>query len=125
MSQVTLSPSAVPNQLIGWIGYGNSSISLGTIRSDFYLKNIRLQVTELFNDSGTDTITVGTDTDEDAYMTSEDVSSAGIKSITLGTDNGFNSTRAEVKVFYNGQNSDATTGKALIIFEFTPVPPQI
>ena len=120
----SLPPRRNINTLIGWITYNNASVPLGTMRDDYYVKNIHLHVTEAFDDSGTDNITVGRTGDTDAFMAAEAVNTTGVKSITLGSSNGYNSTNYEVNVYYAGQNGDATQGKAIVIVELEKVPPQ-
>lgn len=80
-------------------------------------------VTEAFNSGGTDEVTVGNDLDPDAIVTTVDVSSTGIKSLTLGVNAGYNSAGQQLKLFYSNGGSAPTTGKCLFIFETTRTPP--
>ena len=80
-----------------------------------------VQIITLFNDSGTDTIDVGTSGDVDEYGTLLDATAVGFKVLDeLATHDGHSET-ADVTVVarYNGQNANATTGVADIIVLFT------
>jgi hypothetical protein len=79
-------------------------------------------VTEAFNSDGTDTIVVGSDANDDAIVTSVDVSTTGIKSLTLGTSAGFNGSAQQIKIVYSNGGSEPSTGAALFIFETAKVP---
>lgn len=77
-------------------------------------------VTTVFNDSGTDQLSIGFSGTQGAFMNAADVSSTGRKlgsgTATLSgwynsTDDGLGTT---VTGIYAGQNSDATTGAARI-----------
>jgi len=108
--------------ILGWITHSRTTVDLGAIAADMYILRASCHVTEAFNSDGTDTITVGTVADTDAYITSIDSSSTGIKTATLGVKAGYNSTAAQIKIYYVAGGSSPTTGKALIIIELTKVP---
>lgn len=89
-----------------------------------YFVRAHCHVTQAFNSDGTDEITVGYDADTDAFITAIDVSSTGVKSVTLGALNGYNGTARSVEAYYVNGGSEPSQGKALIILEFFPVPVQ-
>jgi hypothetical protein len=116
-------PSAT-NRLMTWVTSGSQSRSLGVLQAGTYVARAHVHVTEGFNSDGSDTLNVGYDTDTDAFITSVDVSTTGIKSITLGSLAGYNATARQVKAYYVNGGSEPTTGKALVILEIFPSPTQ-
>lgn len=109
--------------MIAWVTHSRQTVDLGAIPADTYVMRAHCHVVEAFNSNGTDTVTVGTDADPDAFVTSIDVSTTGIKSCTLGVRAGHGSA-SPIKVFYVASGSQPSTGKALIILETTRTPPQ-
>lgn len=79
-------------------------------------------VTEAFNSSGSDEITIGTDVDTDAIMTALDVSTTGVKSCTLGVRAGYG-TASPIKLFYSNGGTEPSTGAAVFIIETVKTPP--
>lgn len=110
--------------LAGWVTSGTQTRPLGLLRDPRYVLRVHVHVLEAFNGSGTDTLTVGYDSDTDAYATSVDVSSTGVKAVTLGTGVGFDGTNREAKAYYANGGGEPSTGKALIVVEFLRVPKQ-
>lgn len=108
--------------MIAWVTHSRQTVDLGAIPTDTYVMRAHCHVTEAFNSNGTDTVTVGTDADPDAFVTSIDVSTTGIKSCTLGARAGYGSS-SPLKIFYANGGSEATTGAALIILETIKAPP--
>lgn len=110
-------------RLEGWVEFGDDAVGivLGTLPADSYVYDVMIHVTTAFNDSGTDLISVGWDADPDALCTDTDVSTTGVKNPTMGANDGYNSTSRSVEAYYNGANSDMTTGKALVIVLFCQV----
>lgn len=111
--------------LRGWLADDVTGVALGTIPANSYVTNVRIEVTEAFNASGTDNVTVGYDADTDAYATSTDVSSTGIKTPTLGADVGFSATERSAEAYYVASAGTATTGRCLVIVEFYRVPAEV
>jgi hypothetical protein len=113
----------VMGRLEAWVEYTDdgSAVDLGTLPADSFVYDVMVHVTEAFDDSGTDLLTVGWTADNDALSTSLDVSTTGVKSPTHGANDGYNSSSQTVKAYYNGSNSDATVGKALVIVLFCQV----
>jgi len=105
-----------------WITKGRQTVDLLSIPANSYIMRAHCHVTQAFNSDGTDTIVVGTDADPDAVITSIDVSSTGIKSITLGVNAGFNGASQQFKIVYSNSGSEPTTGAALFLFEIAKVP---
>lgn len=109
--------------LIGWVTYSRQTIDLGSLPADTYILRGHCHVTQAFNSNGTDLVTVGSDADTDSIITSIDVSTTGIKSITLGSSAGFNASAQQIKIFYANGGTEPTTGAALIILEIARTPP--
>lgn len=104
--------------LQNWVSDDNQNPSLGTLPAYSVVTNVRIQVTESFNSSGTDTISVGYDAATTAFATATDVSTGGIKSPTLGALAGYNGTARDVEAYYVAGGGAPTTGRALVIVEF-------
>lgn len=83
---------------------------------------VHIEVTAGFDGSGTDQIRVGHQTDDDAYATLTDVSTTGIKTVTLGSGVGYDSTPREVIAEYVNGAGLPSNGKAIITIEFIPLP---
>jgi len=109
--------------ITGWVTDSRQTVDMGSIPSDMYLLRGHVHVLEAFNSNANDTLTVGTDADSDSVITSIDVSSTGIKSVTLGVRAGYSDAASQVKAFYVNSGSEPSTGKALIILEFIPTSP--
>lgn len=108
--------------LIGWVTSGRQTVDLGSLPADTYIMRATKHCTEAFNSDGTDVVTVGTDADPDAFITSIDVSSTGYAACTLGVRAGYSSTASPIKIFYTAGGSDPSTGKCLIVIETTRTP---
>lgn len=108
--------------LIGWVTSGRQTVDLGSLPADTYIMRAHCHVTQAFNSNGTDTVTVGSDADPDSIVTSVDVSSTGIKTLTLGVSAGYNSAAQQIKIVYANGGSEPSTGAALFIFETAKVP---
>lgn len=105
-----------------WVTYGRQTVNLGILPADTYILRAHVHVTEAFNSGGTDTVTVGNDVDPDAIVTSVDVSTTGIKSVTLGVNAGYNGSAQPLKIFYSNGGGEPTTGAALVIIETAKTP---
>jgi len=112
---------SVSSYLQGWVEVADTTITIGTLPVNSYVHAIHLHVTELFNDTGTDQIRLGTSGDDDEFFTLTDVSTTGVKSPVFGVSEGYNSTTKTVVAEYVGQNTDGTTGKAMVILEYMQV----
>ncbi len=105
-----------------WITHSRQTVDLGVLPADTYIMRVLCHVTEAFNSGGTDEVTVGNDLDPDAIVTTVDVSSTGIKSLTLGVNAGYNSAGQQLKLFYSNGGGEPTAGAALFLFETAKVP---
>jgi len=108
--------------LQSWVTSGTQNPTLGVLQAGSYVKEAFLHVTEAFNSSGTDNISVGYDADTDAFVTNVDVSTTGVKSLTLGALNGYNGTARKVEAYYVNGGTEPSAGKALVILEIDRVP---
>ena len=111
--------------LSGWVTHTSSSIILGIIRPNARVRDVVVEVTEAFDGTGTDLLDVGYSGDADAYTNNVDISSTGIKTVTLEAGVGWDGVAREVTATYTDANSDATQGKCLVIvfFEIVPLEP--
>lgn len=110
-------------RLQAWVTKDAQNPILGILQPGTYFVRAHVHVTEAFNSSGNDTLTVGYDADPDAFITSVDVSSTGVKSVTLGVLQGYNGTARNVEAYYSNSGTEPTTGQALVILEVFRVPP--
>lgn len=110
--------------IAGWVTSGQQNPQLGTIPKNAVVRSVYIHVTQAFNSDGTDLLTVGHAEDPDAYVTNLDVSTTGVKTVSLGTGVGWNGTARAVDVTYTASGSAPTTGKALVIVIFDLVPIQ-
>lgn len=108
--------------ITAWVTYGRQTVDLGKLPSDTYIMRAHCHVTQAFNGSGSDTITIGNDVDTDAIATSVHVSTTGIKSVTLGVNAGYNSNAQQLKIFFVHGGAEPTTGACLVILETVKTP---
>ncbi len=104
--------------LSGWVTWDNQNPSLGILPANSYVVNVRIHVTEAFNSDGTDNLSVGYDADNVAFATNTAVNLTGVKTVTLGTLEGYNATARAVEAYYVNGGSEPTTGKAFVILEY-------
>ncbi len=116
---------ALAEMLSAWVADDAQNPSLGSLLLYNYVKAVHVHVTEAFDSDGTDLLTVGYDADPDAFATSIDVSTTGVKTVTLGALAGYNGTTRAVEAYYVNGGSEPTAGKALVTLEYyrVPVPP--
>lgn len=107
-----------------WVTYNSQNPEIGVLPVGSYFVRAHVHVTEAFDSNGADTLTVGYDADTDALITSVDVSSTGVKTVTLGVLQGYNSTARAMEAYYVNGGSEPTVGKALVILEIWKVPTQ-
>jgi len=80
--------------------------------------DVQIRVNTLFNDSGTDLLSVGTMSNDDIFLNDEDVSSTGFPTVSfIGERIIFNDNY--ITATYNGSNSDASTGSVRIYIWYT------
>jgi len=97
---------------------------MGYFRHPRKILRAHVEVLEAFDSDGTDLLVVGHADDDDAYITSIDISSTGIKSVTLGSDKGYDATARAVIATYTAGGSAATQGSVAITLEFVYLPRQ-
>lgn len=108
----------------GIVSHSRQTAILGSLPASTYIDSAYVDVTEAFNSSGSDTLTVGSDVDPDAVVTSVDVSTVGVKTATLGVNAGYNDAAQPVKAFYTAGGTAPTTGKATITIRTLRTPRQ-
>jgi hypothetical protein len=113
--------------LSAWVSDDHTTVTLGEFPAYSVPVNLRIEVTEAFNSSGTDFLTVGFDADAGAYSSAVDVSTTGVKTIAAGGNlyKYAANIQRTVKAYYTPGGSAPTTGKALVILEFYRVARQI
>jgi len=116
-----ISTEDLREMFFGWVDDGHTTMLLGKLPAFSYILNVHVHVVEAFNSDAADTLTVGWTADTDALVTALDVSTTGVKSPTLGANNGYNSSEQEVNAYYTAGGSAATTGKAIVLVEFVRV----
>lgn len=102
----------------GWVADDLQTADIGRIPDNCTVIGAQLHVTEAFDSDGTDQIECGWTADQNAIFTLTDVSTTGVKSLTLGVNEGFNSTQQDVQAYYANGGSEPTTGKALVTVWF-------
>lgn len=118
--------SASPIQSISaFLTKTNTTVRPGAFSSPRRVVRVHLEVITAFDSDGTDQIRIGHATDNDAYGTLVDVSTTGIKTVTLGSGIGYDATPRQLIFEYVAGGSAPTTGSAVITVEFIPLPPQI
>lgn len=122
-NQTSVLAAGSRNQINLWRVYTSpgTNIAVGTIPAHSYIHRVLVHVTELFNDSGTDLLVVGTVGDTDRFGTTLDVSSTGLTEMGAGAGIGYNSSAQDVVCKYSCQNYNVNQGKALIIVEYETV----
>lgn len=112
------------DRISGWVTATRNKVDLGTVPAHKYVARAHVHVTEEFNSDGADALTIGYTTDPDAFVTSIDVSSTGVKAATLGALAGYNSSAHSVEAIYTAGGSAPTTGKVYVCLELWGTPPQ-
>jgi len=97
---------------------------MGFFRNPRKILRAHVEVLEAFNSSGSDLLIVGHADDDDAYITSIDVSSTGIKAVTLGSGVGYDDDARAVIATYTAGGTAPTTGSVVITLEFVYLPRQ-
>jgi len=115
----------VIERLAAWVADDKQTADMGKLPANTNVVNVRIQVTENFNGSGSDLISVGYSGAATAFATTTDVSTTGIKSVTLGSSAGYNGTARDVQAYYTNGGGEPSTGKALVILEYYRVPEQV
>lgn len=108
--------------LSAFVTASKQAVPLGNLFFPRRVVRVHIEVTEAFDGSGTDQIRVGHRTDDDAYATLTDVATTGIKTVTLGTGVGYDSTPREVIAEYVNGGGEPTNGKAIVTLEIINLP---
>lgn len=117
-------PLPVPKILGAWLTYASPGTTiaktLGVLPVGAMVLGGGAFVTVAFDDTGTDTIDIGTTGDADEYGSALDVSSVGYKvNDEIATENGYSGTaEVTVQATYTGQNANAAAGKAFCFVAF-------
>ena len=95
-------------------------LALFTIPSGAVIVDWVINVTTLFNDSGTDLVSIGVSGTQGAFALNVDVSSTGLKTtgVVLTQIGNAQSGAQAVTALYTGQNQNATTGAMYIIARY-------
>ena len=111
-------------QIHTWIKYTNegTGISMGTLPANVFVYDAYIHVINAFNDSGTDTIAIGINIDHNVFSTEINVDTTGIKIPNKGAGCGQIANSYEVFAYYEGQNNNANTGKAICILKWMKIP---
>jgi len=121
-----------------WLRYNTAdlAVSILQVANYAYISRVLIQVTEGFNSSGTNLLTVGVgqpspDGDHDALVTALDVSTPGIKTPSYGPSMGWTGVPLvgvlplvglnTIRAYYTAGGSAPTTGEVLVIVEYIPV----
>ncbi|MEW6776185.1 MAG: hypothetical protein AB1405_07820 [Bdellovibrionota bacterium] len=104
------------------IAYNTAGIAtgvlVGTIPNGAIPTRVRLVISTGFNDSGTDTLSVGHGASYNEYFNAQDASSATVVDSTI-TNLVEVTADKDIYVKYAGQNSNASAGAATVIVEYT------
>ncbi len=98
--------------------------TIGFFRNPRKILRAHVEVLEAFNSDGADTLVVGHTDDDDAYITTIDVSTTGIKAVTLGANKGYDAIPRDVIAKYTAGGSAPTQGSVSITLEFIYLPRQ-
>jgi len=121
-ANTSLTTDVTVKSLSAWATNSSMTPALGTLPADSYVYAVDVHVTQAFNSDGTDLLVVGWSGTTNALATSVDVSSTGVKSVTLGASAGYNSASHAVIATYTAGGSAASAGKALVVVRYVSVP---
>lgn len=102
----------------GWVTNAAVNPTLGTIPKESVVKAVFVQDVTAFDSSGTDLLTVGHDAATAGYAASIDVSTVGVKTVTLGADVGRSEFARSAEAYYTAGGSAPTVGAAFVQIEF-------
>jgi len=102
----------------------NTPVSLGTFPAGSIIHGSTRRVTTTFDDSGTDTLKLGTTANDDALCDTadQDLTAAAYYTDVVSGSTGVvleGATAAEYFALYEGQNNDATQGEVDVYVEIT------
>jgi hypothetical protein len=90
------------------------AVTIGTFPAGTVILDVKVNTTVAFNDTGSDTIDIGTDGDGDQFVDGGDIAAVGILDATL-TATRYLAAEDIVQATVLGANGDATTGSAEVI----------
>ena len=92
---------------------------IATIPANSQITDVVLNVTEVNNDSGAATVSVGTVADADAFIATANVKALGTTYGTLDTEaSNVGSTDIQVLADFTGTDGDGTTGNATVTVKY-------
>ena len=112
--------------LQAWVADDAQNPSLGNLPAITVPQIPEKVVTEAFDGSGTDEVSVGTDADNDAYSELTDVTTTGAKNPASGVDAlEYNTAAKAVEAYYVNGGGEPTTGKVLVTMRWHFVLPEV
>lgn len=106
-----------------WLVLATPTQALTTLPATAQVLTVDVWVQEAFNAGTTNLLTVGYTADPDAYVTSLDVTAAGVKTPAAGaTTKTADATSRAAVVYYTQTGAAATTGKALVTMTYVITP---
>lgn len=114
--------AGIVERMVAWVQFDSQNPSLGVLPAYSVVTGVLIQVVAAFNSDGDDTISVGYDAAPEAYATSTDVSSTGLKAVTSGALVGYNATSRSIEAYYVNSGTEPTEGSAIVVLEFYRVP---
>ncbi len=110
VGSVLMAQSAV----IDIIGATNSA-TVATVPANSQIVDVILNVTTVSNDSGTATVKIGTDTDDDEFLAATNVKAVATTRGTIGAEGtDLGTSDVAVKYTFTGGSGDGTTGAATV-----------
>lgn len=110
------------SRLQAYVTSSQQNPTLGTLPPNSYVLRAHLHVITNFDSDGTDNIQCGYDADQDFIFANIDVSSTGVKSVTLGSGAGYNSVARKIEGYYTNGGTEPSQGNAFILIEYMVVP---
>jgi hypothetical protein len=117
---IQVNPEEVVRANSVWVTHSSQNPSLFALPENAKVLSVDCWVEELFNSDGSDQISVGYDALADAYATAIDVSTTGVKTVTLGSvAKTVHPSYSTVECYYVNGGTEPTTGKASITITWT------
>lgn len=102
----------------GWLTFGVQTLDLGVLPAHCMVENVKVTITQLFDSSGTDAVTIGYTGGTTAYVDTIDVDALGTWDIPVGY---YETVGRDLKAYYLNGGGEPTQGKALITVTCYPV----
>lgn len=100
------------------VTFGTQTVLMGTLPIGANIVRAHIHVLTAFNSDGTDNITIGYTGTTNAFATSTDVSTTGVKTVTLGANVGYQTVSRQINAYYVNGGSEPSTGKAVVNLEY-------